>query len=131
MTVSNSSPAFEIPTIDISPYLRDSASPDGLEVIQQVKTACTTTGFFSLVGHGISKELQDKVFKAAEAFFSLPLDEKKKVISPPLKNRGYELIGSQALQEGSLPDLKEVQNHAFPKTIYHRNNPAQLLPYSR
>jgi isopenicillin N synthase-like dioxygenase len=69
-----------------------------------------TTGFFSLVGHGVSKDLQQRVLKACETLFSLPLEEKKKLVYPEglLKNRGYELIGAQALQEGALPDLKEV-----------------------
>jgi isopenicillin N synthase-like dioxygenase len=113
MTVTRTSGAFVIPTIDIAPYLRDPASSDAIDIIQQVKSACMTTGFFSLVGHGISKELQRKVFQAAEAFFALPLEEKRRMVSPPLKNRGYELIGSQALQEGSLPDLKEVKGSPF------------------
>jgi isopenicillin N synthase-like dioxygenase len=65
-------------------------------------------GFFSLVGHGISKDLQERVFNASKTFFALPLEEKKKLSAPPLLNRGYELIGSQVLQEDTKPDLKEV-----------------------
>lgn len=107
MTVDKSTP-FVIPTIDIAPYLADPSSPEAQKIITQVRDACVTTGFFSLVGHGISKELQEQLFDASKAFFALPLEEKKKHVSPPLLNRGYELIGNQALQEGTLPDLKEV-----------------------
>ena len=99
---------FEIPTIDIGPYLEDPASKESAKIVEDVKTACKTTGFFSLIGHGVSKELQTKLFAAAEKLFALPLEEKKTLKHAVMKNRGYELIGSQALQEGALPDLKEV-----------------------
>ncbi|KAK6083468.1 2og-fe oxygenase [Seiridium cupressi] len=98
---------FSIPTVDVGPYLADPSSEESSKIVEQVRQACITSGFFQLVGHGISKELQNRVQKAAEAVFALPLEEKKKLMHPNLKNRGYEIIGSQALQEGALPDLKE------------------------
>ncbi|KAE9377198.1 citrinin biosynthesis oxygenase CtnA [Stipitochalara longipes BDJ] len=102
--------SFSVPTIDISPYLSNPTSPEGLKVIEDVKAACTGTGFFQLTGHGISRELQEKVFKGAEQLFALPMEEKVKLDkskSVGASNRGYELIGGQGLQEGTLPDLKE------------------------
>ncbi|KAF7536836.1 hypothetical protein G7054_g4246 [Neopestalotiopsis clavispora] len=99
--------SFHIPTVDLGPYLADPSSEESAKIVEQVRQACITSGFFQLVGHGISKELQDRVQKAAEAVFALPLETKKKLMHPKLKNRGYEIIGSQALQEGALPDLKE------------------------
>ena len=101
---------FSVPTIDISPYLSDATSPAALQVIENVKAACTGTGFFQLTGHGISRELQEKVFKGAEKLFALPKEEKLKLDkskSVGASNRGYELIGGQGLEEGTLPDLKE------------------------
>ncbi len=100
--------SFIIPTIDLAPYLKDPTSTQSAEVVQGIMQACVTTGFFSLVGHAIPKELRERVFRAMEALFALPLEEKKKLRSPVLITRGYELIGSQVLQEGTLPDLKEV-----------------------
>ena len=105
-------PSFSVPTIDISPYLRSPSSPEGLKVISSVREACTGTGFFQLVGHGIEPELQQRVFKGAEKLFKLPMEEKVKLDmshSVGASNRGYELIGGQGLQEGTLPDLKEVR----------------------
>lgn len=67
-----------------------------------------SVGFFSLTGHGISRDLQDGMFKAAKRLFSLPLEEKTALAHPLLKNRGYEIIGTQVLQPDTLPDLKEV-----------------------
>jgi isopenicillin N synthase-like dioxygenase len=106
MTVDKAG-SFVIPTIDLAAYLADPSSPEALKIVGKVRDACMNTGFFSLVGHGISKELQEQIFNAGKTFFALPLEEKKKCVAPPLLNRGYELIGNQALQEGTLPDLKE------------------------
>jgi isopenicillin N synthase-like dioxygenase len=108
MTTDTPAP-FVIPTVDLGPYLADPTSEESAKIVDQVRHACITSGFFQIVNHGISRELQARVQKAAEAVFGLPLEEKKKLMHPMLKNRGYEIIGSQALQEGALPDLKEVQ----------------------
>ncbi|KAI8962667.1 Clavaminate synthase-like protein [Daldinia sp. FL1419] len=98
---------FVIPTVDISPFLEDPTSTASAQVVEDVRQACVTSGFFQIVGHGMPKELRDAVFKAAETFFALPLEEKRRIRPSVLKNRGYELIGSQVLQEDTLPDLKE------------------------
>ncbi|ORY62623.1 2og-Fe oxygenase family protein [Pseudomassariella vexata] len=106
MTIDKPTP-FVIPTVDLAPYLEDPSSAASANIIEQVRQACITSGFFQIENHGISRDLQQSVLNAAEAFFALPLEAKKQVVHPTLKNRGYELIGSQALQEGALPDLKE------------------------
>ncbi|KAI0379007.1 Clavaminate synthase-like protein [Hypomontagnella monticulosa] len=107
MAAAESSSRFLIPTIDISPYLADPSSTASAQVVEDIRQACATSGFFQVVNHGVPKELRDGVLKAAETFFALPLEEKKKLRPPVLKNRGYELIGSQVLENGKLPDLKE------------------------
>lgn len=99
---------FHIPTINIAPYLRDSTSDAGKKVVQDVRNACMTVGFFSLIGHGIPRDIQENVLKASKRLFDLPLEEKMALRHPVLKNRGYEIIGAQALQSHTLPDLKEV-----------------------
>jgi len=131
MTVTESSPSnFNVPTVDVAPYVADPSSVEALKIVNQVREACMTTGFFQLVGHGIPRELQHDVFKGSAAFFSLPREEKQKLDqshSIGASNRGYEVLGTQGLQEGTLPDLKEgfyvgqeisaedprVKDHAF------------------
>lgn len=97
---------FHIPTVDISPYIIDSTGPAAATVIDEIRAACSTSGFFQIVGHGVAKELQSHVFDAAKAVFSLPLEDKLKLSGIP--GRGYEAIGTQALEEGKPTDLKEV-----------------------
>jgi isopenicillin N synthase-like dioxygenase len=111
MTISHKESSFRVPTIDITPFRTDPNSTEALKVVVQVREACMTSGFFELVGHGIQRTLQDKLFQAADALFALPLEEKKKmdiiVIGGP-QNRGYQLMGTQVLQKGAGADQKEV-----------------------
>ena len=97
---------FHIPTVDISPYIADSTGSAAAAVVDQIRAACSTSGFFQIVGHGVAKELQSQVVDAAKAVFSLPVEEKLKLSGIP--GRGYEAIGTQALEEGKPTDLKEV-----------------------
>jgi isopenicillin N synthase-like dioxygenase len=118
---------FRVPTIDITPFRTDPTSIEALKVVIQVREACTTTGFFELVGHGIPRSLQDKLFQAADALFSLPPEQKKKmdrtVLGGP-HNRGYELMGTQVLQKDAGADQKEVYF-----LTYHFNNHMQDIYY--
>ncbi|KAF4540042.1 Isopenicillin N synthase [Lasiodiplodia theobromae] len=104
-------PNFHIPTVDIGPYLADPSSTEAKDVIEAVRRACTTSGFFQLIGHGIDATIREAMFAGSKALFDLPFEEKKALRRG--KNRGYEVIGSQALQDGTLPDLKEVYDIVF------------------
>lgn len=103
---------FLIPTVDIAPFLADPSSEESERIVEEVRSACMTTGFFQMVGHGVPRSLQEAVFKGAAALFALPLEEKKKLDKTQMdqaSNRGYEVIGNQVLQEGGVPDMKEVR----------------------
>lgn len=100
-----------IPTIDISAWISESSEVTRNAVVEEVRNACVTYGFFQLVGHGIPLDLQSEVFECAQTLFALPVEEKMEVSikkSLGLSNRGYEAIQGQTLQTGMLPDLKEV-----------------------
>ena len=102
-----------IPTIDISPFVSSHASQESFDkVVHAVCHACTTYGFFQLVGHGVSRESQAEVLECAKRFFELPMEERMEV---ELKNsmgksfRGYEPPGIQVHQKGLKADIKEVR----------------------
>lgn len=123
------SPAFTIPTVDLSDYLKDPDSPEAQEVVVKLRDACKTSGFFQIVGHGVPSSLQRAVFEAARKVFSLPSEEKMKLKG---KNaRGYELLGTQTLQKGAKPDMKEV---SWPSQLYTfttlKSYRIKLTPYS-
>jgi isopenicillin N synthase-like dioxygenase len=106
MKSDSTSSEFIIPTVDISAYLSDPTSSGAQEVISKLRDSCQSSGFFQITNHGISPELQKTVFKAAKTFFRFPQNEKIKYSG--VKGRGYELIGSQILEPGTKPELKEV-----------------------
>ncbi|KAL4885451.1 hypothetical protein BJY04DRAFT_214249 [Aspergillus karnatakaensis] len=93
-----STPKFSIPVIDVSSFLLDPSSPEAEAVVADLN-------FFQITGHGVASALQDSVFDAARAFFSLSDDEKKKYAGTV--GRGYEVIGAQALDPSTKPDIKE------------------------
>lgn len=101
-----------IPTIDISPFLAENASEQAVnEVVESVRHACTTYGFFQLVGHGVSEEERDGILECAKRFFELPKEEKMEVQikhSMGKSFRGYEPPGIQVHQKGLKADTKEV-----------------------
>lgn len=102
-------PPFEVPTINIAPYLENPSGADADQIIREIQTACVSTGFFQITGHGISKSLQESIFQAAHAFFALEYEEKKKLdATKHVGNRGYDVLASQSYEEGVMPDLKEV-----------------------
>ena len=101
-----------IPTIDISSFLAENASEQVVdEVVEAVRHACHTYGFFQLVGHGVSYEERDGILECAKRFFNLPMEERMEL---NIKNsmgksfRGYEPPGIQIHQKGLKADTKEV-----------------------
>lgn len=106
-----------IPTVDISAFTDDSATADSKnEVVQAVAHACSTYGFFYLVGHGIPEADRQQILDCARLFSSLPMDEKMNIsVSKCMGQsfRGYEPPALQLHQEGLLPDTKEVRMFEF------------------
>lgn len=101
-----------IPIIDISPYISPTSTVlEQGKIVEAIRDACIQYGFFQLIGHGIPLEDQQKVLDCAKMFFDLPIEQK---VALSMKNamgecgRGYEVIGGQVLEEGKMPDVKEV-----------------------
>jgi hypothetical protein len=105
-------PRESIPTIDISAFTSPTASEqEKRAVVEAVRHACTTYGFFQLVGHGVSLEMQEGMLERTRRFFALPMEERMEVsVSKSMGRsfRGYEPPLIQTHHEGLLPDTKEV-----------------------
>ncbi|MAK30339.1 2-oxoglutarate and iron-dependent oxygenase domain-containing protein [Acinetobacter sp.] len=96
-----------IPIISIS-GLFSPLLEDRLQVAMQMKQACEDNGFFYIADHGVSKNLQQKVFEQSRQFFDLPTNEKEKIHKKnSIANRGYEPLKNQTLEAGTPADLKE------------------------
>ncbi|KAG2312007.1 hypothetical protein Bca4012_026532 [Brassica carinata] len=74
----------------------DLANSDLHQSAVLLKQACSDSGFFYVINHGISKELNDQAFEQSKKFFALPLEEKMKVLRNE-KFRGYAPLCDQLL----------------------------------
>ena len=86
-----------LPILDLS---RLDDGPDAAAAFRDdLRQATHDFGFFYLVGHGISQQLQDDVMRTARAFFDLP--EADKLAIENLKSpqfRGYTRVGGELTQ---------------------------------
>ena len=97
-----------IPQIDMqnmwSPSLEDRKA-----VAKEVGAAFREAGFMYAINHGISQDLQSRMFKVMKEFFDLPLEEKMKIHvnnSPAIK--GYEALLETRLDDTTRGDCKEA-----------------------
>ncbi len=89
--------AFEVPAIDISPYVQGGTAEERAAVAAAVDHACRTVGFMQIHGHGIPGPVTDGLAAAMDGFFALDLDAKKGYRTPPEINRGYSPPKSESL----------------------------------
>lgn len=77
-------------------------------LVDQVRESCLYNGFFQIKNHTVPLEQQVAAMNSAKSFFSLGLRERQKVSKDNNTwNRGYEMLRSQILEEGTQPELKE------------------------
>ena len=98
--------------IDIAPFLHGGKA-DRLTVARDFGRAFETTGFATIVGHGVDEALLGEVYASASAFFALPLEEKLAYAAPEkTKGRGYLPVGIESvaatLSGETPPDLCEA-----------------------
>ncbi|MEU5304877.1 isopenicillin N synthase family dioxygenase [Streptomyces noursei] len=81
--------ALDVPVIDISAWA-DGTAADRAGIAGEIDRAARTVGFMQIKGHGIADAAAHAFAAALDAFFALPMDEKKALRSPsPGVNRGY------------------------------------------
>lgn len=98
-------PLNRVPVIDISPLV--TASQDCQQVADAIGQACRTHGFFYIVGHGVSEELQDRLETQSKTFFAQELEVKNQIPMALAGKawRGFFPVGGE-LTSGK-PDIKE------------------------
>ena len=127
-----------IPVIDLS-GAGTPGSPRTAEVARALREACTTSGFFYLVGHGVPDEQVRAQFELTRQLFELPPERREALSvrhSPSM--RGFETLGEQTLDAEARPDMKESfycgmaypDDHPYVRAGYqgygHNQWPAEL-----
>lgn len=85
---------MDVPVIDLSDWYEGRRD----EVAAACNEAWRSVGFIQLTGHGIEPLIIDTMLAAADAFFALPLEIKRRAApAHPGVNRGYAAMGTEAL----------------------------------
>jgi len=108
----NASASLSVPVIDISSWF-DGSPASRAAIAGDVDRACRTSGFFQVVGHGVSDHLIATLLDEIDTFFHLPLEIKSEVRpTEDAVNRGFLPLGSEALSYtvgvDTPADLREV-----------------------
>ena len=96
-----------LPVIDIGPLL--TGDPTRCAALAaQLRQASSETGFFYIANHGIAEEEVASIFREARRFFDEPADRKARMDIRNTPNfRGYDGVGSEALDAAAGGDMKE------------------------
>jgi isopenicillin N synthase-like dioxygenase len=95
----------EIPVIDVE-ALRGGNLEQMLAVGMRMREAAERIGFFYVRGHGIAADQIREVDSTARRFFAEPI-ERKLMVEPVDRHRGYLKLGEAKMYDKARPDLKE------------------------
>ena len=114
----------KIVTIDLGPFMRDEGvvigaalTDDQLSTAAMIDASCKEHGFVQVINFGLSPELQERAFEAANELFVLPEAHKLGTFKPitPETNTGYAPYGKENLNRSRPADLKEAYNIRRPE----------------
>jgi len=102
-----------LPVVDVSALASDDPAARRA-VAAELGRAARDCGFLYVTGHGISRDLRERLLAQAKAFFALPEAEKMKsyIGLSGLSHRGYVPEGEEGFGEGSK-DRKEGFDLSF------------------
>jgi isopenicillin N synthase-like dioxygenase len=98
---------FAVPVIDLAPSFSSLLS-DRQAVADQIRKACTTSGFFYIANHGVSKHARDGILQQSKRFYDeMSLEQKEELhIKKSKLGLGWEpseytsIAGDQERKEG-------------------------------
>jgi isopenicillin N synthase-like dioxygenase len=99
----------DLPIIDLSPFIAESAHAERMRMARQLRAACIDIGFFYVTGHGFSNSELDAVLTQGRSFFALPLAEKMQVLSRNVDMPGFVRTGGIDPEKNrdKVVDIKE------------------------
>jgi len=96
-----------IPSLDLAHFTHGTAEQRSA-FVQDLGKAYQEIGFVAIKNHGLSDDLQDKLYKAVINYFSLPDEIKQKYEIPGLGGqRGHTGKGKEHAKGRNTGDLKE------------------------
>ena len=111
----------EIPSLDLADFTAGSAEQKAA-FVKKLGEAYQNIGFVAIKNHGLSKDLQDRLYNSIKAFFALPDETKIKYEKPEIGyQRGYTGKGKEHAKGRNTGDLKE---------FYHVGQELSFIPDS-
>lgn len=111
----------QIPSLDLADFTGGNPEKKR-EFVKKLGEAYNNIGFVAIKNHGLSKDLQDKLYASIETFFSLPDEVKAKYEKPEIGyQRGYTGKGKEHAKGRNTGDLKE---------FYHVGQELSAIPDS-
>lgn len=111
----------EIPSLDLADFTSGS-SEQKTAFVKKLGEAYQNIGFVAIKNHGLSKDLQDRLYLSIKEFFALPDEIKSKYERPEIGfQRGYTGKGKEHAKGRNTGDLKE---------FYHVGQELSLIPDS-
>ncbi len=111
----------EIPSLDLADFTSGTPAQKAA-FVKKLGEAYENIGFVAIKNHGLSKELQDRLYHSIKSFFALPDEIKKKYEKPEIGyQRGYTGKGKEHAKGRNTGDLKE---------FYHVGQEVDLIPDS-
>jgi isopenicillin N synthase-like dioxygenase len=98
-----------LPIIDLSPFMEESAREDRIHAARTIRSACIDIGFFYVRGHGFAVNELNAVLAQGLKFFALPLEKKMTVLSSDVNMPGFVRIGGMDPERNrdNVVDIKE------------------------
>lgn len=111
----------EIPSLDLADFTTGTPEKKAA-FVQKLGEAYQNIGFVAIKNHGLSKDLQDRLYASIAAFFALPDTTKSQYEKPEIGfQRGYTGKGKEHAKGRNTGDLKE---------FYHVGQDLAFIPDS-
>ncbi|MGY1743850.1 MULTISPECIES: isopenicillin N synthase family dioxygenase [unclassified Blastococcus] len=121
--------SFEVPVVDIGPYVAGGGPAERAAVAEAFDLACRRVGFVQVVGHGVPDAVIDGLTGAMDEFFALDPATKRAYRTPPEVNRGYTPPRSESLSlslgvesAARMNDFFEAFNVGAARSTYGRDD---------
>ena len=102
----------DIPVIDLQDFFRNPDDAALTQLAGQLRIACETVGFFSIIGHQVPASLVSSMFAFARKFHALPLIEKQAIAMDrrdwPVGGMGYLPVKHRKLPARDKGNLNEA-----------------------
>ena len=102
----------DIPVIDLADYFETGDQKALQKVAAELRMACEETGFFSIIGHGVSSQQLDSAFEQVRQFHALDIEHKRSILMDqpdwPIGGIGYLPLKNRKLPARDTGNVNEA-----------------------